>query len=233
MNPIIVTDKHLSLFIKDVAKKLLCVSVYGVVKGCNMSSKLLKVCAAAMLIANEGSATVEEESKTVVNWASEQKSDEQAWIKPIKQGSFKISGKIEAKMDVDIDERQDAINLFKPTGQKTDESERKIWFEPKSNGEFVLGLSGDGGLVLDGKQWKITRQNDRKELIHSDTIDIDLKLYDPGQVLYATLAESFTDLTVNQTGKWWIVFEPHDLEEGHTIMGNYVGKLKVTISAKY
>ena len=187
-----------------------------------MNSKLLKVCAAFVLIANAGSAM--------------DVTKDDAWFKPsandVKSscGDVSLRGDVLGKLTVNWNGNEKELRMYTPLGKITAENERTISFAPNSNGKFELSVELDKNMKFDedGKI-RMPRVTDNNVVISTDTIGIVTQLTGPGVTTYVTGESTKFDCT--SIGEFKILFIPDELESGVTKKGQYKGTITIELTA--
>ncbi len=192
-----------------------------VMKGSAMNSKLLKVCAAVMLIVGAGSVWSEStggESKTRGTFQSA-------------SNSVQLAAKVQAVMSVEWGDSTKKFNLYKDSGNVEDVDSRTFSFSTERVGVgYKLKFTGVDGLELvpgaeDNMAWTMKCTNS------DSTIRLGLMLKGDGADKCAiTSGEREFEAADEGIKKWEIVFQPQE-QDSNTEIGTYEGRLKIEILA--
>ena len=198
-----------------------------------MNSKLLKVCAAVMLIAGAGDVMSMDVTGNSEIALSEGWNQETGSGVISKTSQLKVSGLIEARLGVEgIDGTKVDINLLEKDGKTpTPEENRRFDFSVDTNGvNPKIKLEGiDGFEFVAGKGYYIT-SSDRTSKLQIDVIlkkwtdsGYEDKLWEKGTNIY-TIQKG------EKNAKWRLVFDP--LVEPEQEPGRYIANVKVTIASE-
>ncbi len=173
-----------------------------------MGSKLLKVCAAVMLIVSAGSA--------MGNDASER----------FTPTSFEATLNADVKAVVVCEyEQGQSISLVKQNGSLEDEEKRKVCFKITNVASgFALVLEAGNGLLVEGQQANLTAADGEKL-----PIQFSLQNGESKNIDFSWGETVPFDEKAHRDGEWCIKASV-DLKN-NTKVGNYSGKIKISIVA--
>ncbi len=195
-----------------------------------MNSKLLRVCAAIVLISGAGDVvSMDSGSEKSITFNEHPQSEGTSGSFGLDLGSkdFQVEGVLYGKIDVDFNGEKQKIELFTPFGELTQQKDRTITFTPSVNANYKITFEGSNGLYLDTENftWVITDEKNR-----SKKVNVHLYLTNPSAAPGVD-PDEITDTTWEgylSSGEYSILFEP---EKNKSIIGKFSGSLKIQFSA--
>lgn len=191
-----------------------------------MNIKLLKVCAAIMLIVGAGDVVCQGDE----GGSSSVETPQNEWSGWGDNVSVSVTGKIEAIVKVRCGNKEKKLVFFQSNGQKTSESERTFPFQVRCiASNCKVDFKPAGNLRFDGGKWTITNKDG------DGVLPLKVKLKKAGKESEELKANT-CDMTpedgveIGDEETWSIIFDVDNLS-AKSPKGEFEGALTLEVSA--